>query len=257
MIPVVREGRAVAALALGDFVFVMREEQVHATGMKVDGFAEMLFDHRAALDVPAGAALAGAARARPLHVAVFLGLVGFPEREVGDGVLVVGVGDGVGDLEFAFLDAREATVAGEGGDLEIHRAISGAVGVSFFHQALDHRDLLGDVAGGSGLDVRAQAVERVAIGVELVGPLLGDLGERAFLLLRLADGAIVDVGEIADVLHLVRAELQLEQAAEHVVDDEGAEVADVRGRVDGRAAVVEAEYAVGVGGLEFARLAGQ
>ena len=73
----------------------------------------MFLDHRAALDVPAGAALAGAARAGPFHVAVLLGLVGFPEREVADVVLVVGVGDGVRDLEFALLDARERAVLGK------------------------------------------------------------------------------------------------------------------------------------------------
>jgi hypothetical protein len=48
----------------------------------------------------ARAAFAGAAGAGPFHVAVFFGFVGFPEGEVGDGVLVIGVGDGVGDLEF-------------------------------------------------------------------------------------------------------------------------------------------------------------
>ena len=54
-----------------------------------------------------------------------------------------------------------------------------------------------------------------------------------------------------------RAELELEEAAEDVVDDEGAEVADVGGGVNGRAAVVEAEDAVRLGGLELARGAGQ
>ena len=58
-----------------------------------------------------------------------------------------------------------------------------------------------------------------------------------------------DFGE-ASARVVVRAE-----AAEHVVDDEGAEVADVSGGVDGRAAVVEAEDAVGVRRLEFADFA--
>jgi hypothetical protein len=88
----------------------------------------------------------------------------------------------------------------------------------------------------------------------LLGPLLGDFGERAFFLLGLADGAVVDVGEVADVFHLVLAELEFEEAAEDVVDDEGAEIADVRGGVNRRSAVVEAENAVGVRRLEFASL---
>ncbi|OQB83378.1 MAG: hypothetical protein BWX86_02881 [Verrucomicrobia bacterium ADurb.Bin122] len=58
------------------------------------------------------------------------------------------------------------------------------------------------------------------------------------------------------MFHLVRAELELEQAADEVVDDEGAEVADVRRRIDRRPAVVEAVNAVGVRRAELSVLAG-
>jgi hypothetical protein len=85
-------------------------------------------------------------------------------------------------------------------------------------------------------------------------PLFSHLGERAAFFAGALDGLVVDVSEIADVFHLVGAELELEEAAEDVVDDEGAEIADVRGGVDGRAAVVETENAVGVRCAEFASL---
>ena len=58
----------------------------------------------------------------------------------------------------------------------------------------------------------------------------------------------------ADVNMLRGARALFEEAAEDVVDDEGAEIADVRGGVDGRAAVIETENAVGVRGAEFAGL---
>ncbi len=212
--------------------------------------------------MPAGAAGGGVAGAGPLDIAV-LGLVGFPEGEVGTVFLLVGVlalgfaGEGGADLELAFLHAGERAVSIEGRHLEIHRTVGGAVGVSFFHEDLDHGDLLGNVGGGGGLDVGAQAVEGVAVGVKFVGPLFGDLGERAALLAGAADGLVVHVGEVADVLHLVLAELEFEQATEEVVDHEGAEVADVRGRVNGGAAVVEAIHAVGVGRAELARGSGE
>ena len=133
MIPVVREGRAVAAFALGDFVFVVREEQIHAAGVEVDGVAKERLAHRTTLDVPAGAAGTRAARAGPFHVAVFLGLVGFPERKVGHGVFVVGVGDDGGDLELALFNARQGSVAWERIEFEVDGAVGGAVGVTFFH----------------------------------------------------------------------------------------------------------------------------
>ena len=49
------------ALALRDLVFVVRKDQVDAAGMDVDRrLAEQPQRHRGALDVPAGAAGAGA-----------------------------------------------------------------------------------------------------------------------------------------------------------------------------------------------------
>ncbi len=191
---------AVAALALGDLVLVMREEQVDAAGMQVDGLAEVLPDHRAALDVPAWAPLRGAAGAGPFHLAVLLGLIGLPEREVAHVVLVVCVEDAVGDLELPLPDAREGAVRREGSDLEIDRPVRGAVGVSLPHQHLDHVDLLPDVARGRRLDVRWQAVQGGAVRVECLRPFPRDLGQGPALRPGLPDRAVVDVGQVADVL---------------------------------------------------------
>ena len=94
--------------------------------------------------------------------------------------------------------------------------------------------------------MRAQAVERIAIGVKFISPLLSDLGQWAFFFLSLTDGAIVNVGEVAHMLDLLGPEFELEQASDDVVDDEGAKVADVRRGVDRGAAIVEAYDAVGL-----------
>ena len=45
----------VRAGALGDLVFVMREDQIVAAAVNVDAAAQMLGRHRRALDMPAGA----------------------------------------------------------------------------------------------------------------------------------------------------------------------------------------------------------
>ena len=65
----------------------------------------------------------------------------------------------------------------------------------------------------------AQAVQGVAVGVEFVGPLLRDLGQRPALVAGALDGLVVHIGEVADVLHLARV-LQFEEPADDVVDDE-------------------------------------
>jgi hypothetical protein len=61
-------------------------------------------------------------------------------------------------------------------------------------------------------------------------------------------GFYVSELEPADIVLLNAEEVvvEFEEAADDVVDDEGAEVADVRGGVDGGTAVVEADDAVGV-----------
>ena len=249
MIPVAGKGRAVAALALGDLIFVVREKEVHAACVQVDGLAEERFAHGAALDVPAGSA--AAPRTIP-GVGAVVGFVSFPESEVADVFLFVGIGgcdfagEGGADLELAFFNAGEPTVVFEGGDFEIHRAVGCAVSVTFAHEHVDHVDLLADVAGGGGFDVGWEAVQRGTIRVKFVGPLLGDVGQGATFFAGTADGFVVNVGEVADVFYFIGAELELEEAADHVVDDESAEVADVRRGVNRGAAIIEADDAVGL-----------
>ena len=258
MVPMAGEAHAVAGLALRDFVLVVREGQVNPAGMQVDRFAEVSADHRGALDVPAGAITTP--RAFPCDVAV-LWLPRLPQREIATVLLLVSVGRGgwrcCPGVKLALGQARNAPVGWKRAHLEVDRAVAGHIGVPLFDQPVDHRDLLGDVARGGRFFVRAQAVEGVAILVELLGQLPRDFPERPSLLAGPADGLVVDVGEIPDVTHLLRTEFELEQRADDVVDEERPELPDVRGGVDGRTAVIEAEDTVRGTGLQLAEIAGQ
>src|SRR5688572_13152344 len=83
--PEAREFLAGGAFALRDLVLVMREYEVDAAGMNVDGrLAEQAQRHRRALDVPAGAARPAADVPRRL---VLLGRL--PQHEVARALLVV------------------------------------------------------------------------------------------------------------------------------------------------------------------------
>src|ERR1043165_1837626 len=84
--PMFDEPLAGGALALGDFVFVMREHQILAAEMQIEGRPEDFHAHGAALDVPAGPAFAP--RAWPEHAAV-LRYARLPQREIGHGFLRV------------------------------------------------------------------------------------------------------------------------------------------------------------------------
>src|SRR5690606_34103582 len=52
--PVTGEGSAVGGLALRDLVFVVREDEVLAAAMDVEGLAQVAGAHGGALDVPTG-----------------------------------------------------------------------------------------------------------------------------------------------------------------------------------------------------------
>ena len=104
-------------LALGDLVFVVREDQVGAAAVDVDLVAERLADHGRALDVPAGAA--ATPRARPRRLA-FAGVL--PQREVARvafaGLELFARGD---ELAVQVAVAQFAVV-GKRRDVEVHVA---------------------------------------------------------------------------------------------------------------------------------------
>jgi hypothetical protein len=238
------------ALGLRDLVLVVREAEVDAAAVQVEGGAEMLQGHRGALDVPARTTFAP--RAGPVVVAV-LGLVGFPQGEVGGGLAVVlvgvvGLAGAVGRLRtgLAAVQAGELAVIGAGADLEVDGAVLGDVGVAAVDERPDHGDLLRDVLDRAGLDLRDEQPEGRAIGVELVGPALGESRQGHLRRHRPADRLVVHVGEVADMLHLEAVDL--ERATEDVLQEEGPEVADVGRAVHGRTAAIHAEG--GAAGLE-------
>jgi len=77
MHPEAREGLAGERFGLGDFVFVMREDQVDAAGVDIERGAEVLDGHHGAFDVPAGPPVAD--RRVP---EMLLRLARFPEHEI-------------------------------------------------------------------------------------------------------------------------------------------------------------------------------
>ena len=75
--PVARERLAGDALALRDLALVVREDEVGAAAVQVEGGAELVHRHHRALDVPTGAA--DAERRRPRRL---VGERRLPEHEV-------------------------------------------------------------------------------------------------------------------------------------------------------------------------------
>ena len=240
--PVVGKLPVRAAAALGDLVFMMREDQINAAAVQIEVLAEVFENHGAALQVPAGAAFAPGAG--PAVGAVF-GLAGFPEGKVGERVLGVLVavrragGLAGPQAQLTVFQVAEPAVVFKGGHAEVHAAIGSGVGMPAGDEFLDHRHLLRDVRHGAGLDVRRQQVQRGAVGVEFLRPALGEVGQRLPRLLGIADRFIIHV---RDVAHVQRGRAGgLDHAAHHILRHEGAEVADVRRAIHRGAAAVKAQ----------------
>ena len=240
--------------ALGDFVFVVGKSEVGAAAVDVDqgrpgvcgvlrvrcrgeaGVGGEEFEaQRGTFDVPARAAPAPGRF--PADVAVGLGPF-FPEDEVAHAFLFVFVlvDARAGDEVFQ-VEMREAAVAGEGGDAEVDGAVVGGIGGAFFDELRDERDHPGNVVGGVGGALGDFDAEGLRVFEEGGAEGFGERAQGHAFFARAADGFVVDVGELHDVIDGVAEVTQ--RAPQEVDGDVGAEIADVAVVVDGRPADVE------------------
>ncbi len=167
-------------------------------------------------------------------------LDGLPEGEVAGGVFVVLVEIDAGSVFDAFeVFLGELAVVGIASDAEVPGAVFGLVGDVFGGELLDERDHLGNVLGGVGDDLGALDGEGVHVFEEGVFVDAGVVADGGVGGEGVADDLVVDVGDVHDVLG--GDALLVEEAAEDVDVEKGAEVADVAVVVDGGAAAVHAE----------------
>ncbi len=226
------------AFALRDFVFMVGELQVDATGVDVDGVAQVRLGHRRAFDVPAGAPVAPggiptrqvAGRRLPQHEIARIALVRrhFHART---GEHLLGIA------------ARQLAVALEAGHGEQHMAFRG-IGMPVVDQALDHVDDLGDMARRRGLQVRRTHAQRAHVLAVGGGELVGDDRDRHALFAGGVVDLVVDVGDVAGVGQpAIAAAQHVGQYAKH---HGSARIADVHVVVDRRPAHVHGH----AGGIE-------
>ncbi|MPM60271.1 hypothetical protein SDC9_107122 [bioreactor metagenome] len=218
---------------------MVRKHVVDAAGMNVEGPTEIFHRHGAAFDMPAGPARPP--RRIPDHVAVLF-VPGFPQREVGDrilGILVVLDAD-AGKLIFP-VDVGQLAVVREFVDREIDRPVFGLIGIAFFEQRFDQGDHFGDVGGSGRVDRRGGDCELFEVFEEGLDVACRELFERQIFGARIADGLVVDVGEVHHLLDFISGQAQ--GPAQDVLENIGAEIADVGEIVNRRSASVDSDFA--------------
>ena len=209
MYPIVNVPVAESAFALGDLILVMGEHVVHATGMDVEPFAQILVGHRRTFDVPARKALAPGTV--PFYVPARFSRL--PKRKVARVPL-----QRVSFCPHAFQQItteviRQLAVFGVAIHIEVD-VPAGFVCRSFFHQRPNHFQHFRDVLRCPGEYVGRQNVQVCFIAPEAIGVKLADLlnglaffqrGHDHLVAARLNQllPHVADVGDVFDVVNLV------------------------------------------------------
>ena len=138
--PIIGKRHAVAALALRDFVFMVRENQILPAAVNVNRITEIAAHHCRALNVPAGSAVAP--RGRPVRLA---GFCAFPKGKVHR--VFFQLADVNPRTGFQILQGlvRKLAVFREIFGTEIHVAIFHRVRVPFLDQSFDNLDNFVDI----------------------------------------------------------------------------------------------------------------
>ncbi len=218
------------AAALRQLVLVMREDQILAAAVDIEALAQIPPGHRTALDMPAWPPTA------PGTVpAGKVGRGGLPQHEIAGVALVRRDIDARAGEQFVRAAAGQLAVIGIAGDGEQHVAL-GRIGVAAGDQAFDQDDHLGDVLGGTRLDIGGQGAQRGHVLVKFRRGGGGDGGDALPGLGRAGVDLVIDVGDVAHIGH-AREQLP-QQPGQHVEHHHRTGVADMRKVVDGRPANV-------------------
>ena len=229
--PVVGELLAGQAFGLRDLVLVMRELQVFAAAVQVDGLAQELLAHGRAFDVPAGTSFAPGGIPGDLVGR----LLRLPQGEVQRVALLFPFGDAGTDFQVLDEVAGQQAVTRELAGAVVHVAVH-FVGQSLVDQALHERDDLGHGLAHSGVHVRRRDVQRLHVLEILVDIFVRNVHRTDVFLSGAVDDLVVHVREVLHVAHLLAAVLQvLSHGIEH---DERTGVADMDEIIDGGTADV-------------------
>ena len=231
--PGIGVGLAGSRLALGDLVLVVREFQVVATAVDVEGLAQAAGGHHRALDVPARTTLAPGRS--PTRLAR---LGGLPQHEVQRIFLGLARLDAGTDAQVLDAPPRQLAVAGEAIDPVVDVAIARGIGVALVDQGLDHGVHAVDMIGGARLLVGLANVQPRLVLVHRLDHPRHQVGEGLAVGVGAVDDLVVDVRDVAHVGQVIAAMAQ--PAGDDIEGHHAAAMAQVAVVIDGHAADVHA-----------------
>ena len=230
---------AVCALALCNFVLVMRELQVGATAMNIKTLAQGLATHGRALDVPARATLA--VGAVPLGVIRLLRLGRFPQHKVQRIILAVIHGNPLAGTQVIQRLARELAVAWKLAHRIVHIAIARLVGQALGFELTDQAEHLWHVLGCTRLQCGGLDAEFGDVQMHGFDHLVGQRANADAAFNCALDDLVVNIRDVAHIGHAVPA--ALEPALHHIESHHHARVPNVAQVINRHAANIHADMA--------------
>ena len=241
--PVAGKGFAVGPFALGDFVFVMRKNQVRSAAVNVESFAEVVATHRRAFNVPTGTSRAPGRI--PLR---FAGFGVFPEHEV-HGVALGGADfDAGARLHVVERPAGKFPVPFELTHGVIDIAVFGGVGEALLFKPRHDVEHLRNELGGMRLIRGIKTPQGAHILLHRLCEGRREFARRNAFFRGAADDLVVHVRNVAHERYLKAR--RLKPTADDVKCDERAAVTDMAIVIDRNAADVHPDFA---GGKRFKR----
>ena len=190
--------------------------------------------------MPARAALAP--RRVPCDVAVGF-IIRLPKGEIRNGFLRIFIhGNAGSDLHLVMVDMDELSVAGPFFNGEIDGFIFRLIGYSLVKEGFDDFNHFGDVSRRGGIDIRWNDAKRLDVLEEGIFVFLREVVERNFGGTGAANGLVIDIRQIHDML-----DVEIEEAEspfEDIFEGVASEIADVGEIIDGWAACVQADVVV-------------
>ena len=229
------------AFALGDFVLVMRENQVLAAHVDVETGSKYLGAHGAALDVPTGSALAP--RAGPKDIAI-LGHSGFPEGKVRNRLLgILVIAHSLTRAKLLKIEIQQLAVAAASGsvlcDAEVNRPVRRGIGDSARHEFFDQGNNLLNEGRRMRRLMRQQASKRLKILKKRLFKAAGIFSQGRLVVAHSFDDLILDIG---DIHHMPDGpSFELDVSARQVGEDKCAEVADMGKIMHGWTAAIKSD----------------
>ena len=197
--PVAGKCLAGGTFALSDFGFVVRELQVGATAVDIEGVAQQLAGHGRAFNVPARAAHAEGAV--PLGVVGLGGFGALPEHRVERIELAVVHRHALARAQLIERLAAEAAIGRKLAHRIVHVAIGRTVGQPLVLELADHGQHLGHILGRTGFVGRALDAQGIGILVQGLDHAIGQRTNGFAVFKSAPDDLVINVGDVAHISH--------------------------------------------------------